>query len=328
MQKYMSMNEITYQDYVEFARKHDHVMIENVTLEIGRKWHIEICNPTNFKPETTTVWNFPDRGKWATHYLNAKYRGNWAPQVVRNLLLRYSEPGETILDSFVGSGTTLIECKLLGRNGIGVDINKDAIILSWDRLNFNFNPTTIRTQTILSYIEEQEQRKELIEKYPRTIIRLYHGDARNLDKIKDNEIDLIVTHPPYANIIEYTREEETEEGDLSRTKSISEFISEMEKVAKEFYRVLKPGKHVAILVGDTRKHKHYVPIAYKIMRKFLDIGFILREDIIKLQHNMVGTISWKEKENDFYLIAHEHLFVFRKPKENEELGKYMESLNF
>ncbi|MEM3872332.1 MAG: DNA methyltransferase, partial [Nitrososphaeria archaeon] len=234
----------------------------------------------------------------------------------------------TILDSFVGSGTTLIECKLLGRNGIGVDINKDAIILSWDRLNFNFNPTTIRTQTILSYIEEQEQRKELIEEYPRTIIRLYHGDARNLDKIKDNEIDLIVTHPPYANIIEYTREEETEEGDLSRIKSISEFISEMEKVAKEFYRVLKPGKHVAILVGDTRKHKHYVPIAYKIMRKFLDIGFILREDIIKLQHNMVGTISWKEKENDFYLIAHEHLFVFRKPKENEELGKYMESLNF
>ncbi|MEM4141041.1 MAG: DNA methyltransferase, partial [Nitrososphaeria archaeon] len=137
------MSEITYQDYVEFARKQDHVMIENVRLEIGRKWHIEICNPTNFKPETTTVWNFPDRGKWATHYLNAKYRGNWAPQVVRNLLLRYSEPGDTILDSFVGSGTTLIECKLLGRNGIGVDINKDAIILSWDRLNFNFNPTTI-----------------------------------------------------------------------------------------------------------------------------------------------------------------------------------------
>ncbi|MCX8189549.1 MAG: DNA methyltransferase [Nitrososphaeria archaeon] len=321
------MNEITFQDYIEFIRKHDHVMIENVRLEIGGKWPIETYSPTIFKLETTTVWSFPNRGKWATHYLNAKYRGNWAPQVVRNLILRYSEPGETILDAFIGSGTTLIECKLLGRNGIGVDINKDAIMLSWDRLNFNYSPTT-KTQTILTYTEEQNRGQEIRGEPTRTIIRLYHGDARNLDKIRDNEIDLIVTHPPYANIISYTGKEETKEGDLSKIMSISEFILEMEKVAKEFYRVLKPGKYVAILVGDTRKHKHYVPIAYKIMQKFLNIGFILKEDIIKLQHNMLGTISWKEKENDFYLIVHEHLFIFRKPKEKEELNKYKESSYF
>ncbi len=325
MQSYMSMNEVTYQDYIEFIRKHDHVIIESVRLDIGRNWQIETYNPTNFKPETTTVWSFPNRGKWATHYLNSKYRGNWAPQVVRNLLLRYSGPGDTILDVFVGSGTTLIECKLLGRNGIGVDINKDAIMLSWDRLNFNYNPATIKSQTILTYTEEQDTVQEVRREPVGTIIRLYHGDARNLDKIRDNEIDLIATHPPYANIISYTREERMHEEDMSKITSITKFVSEMEKVAKEFYRVLKPGKHTAILIGDTRKHKHYVPIAYKIMQKFLDVGFILKEDIIKLQHNMVGTIPWKEKENDFYLIAHEHLFVFRKPKEKEELNKYKES---
>jgi len=62
------------------------------------------------------------------------------------------------------------------------------------------------------------------------------------------------------------------------------------------------------------------------LKEFLETGFILKEDIIKLQHNMIGTISWKGKENDFHLIAHEHLFVFRKPKEKEELEIFKDSM--
>ena len=38
--------------------------------------------------ESNTIWSFPDRGNWATH--DGKYRGNWSPYIVRNLLLRYS----------------------------------------------------------------------------------------------------------------------------------------------------------------------------------------------------------------------------------------------
>lgn len=41
----------------------------------------------------------------------------------RNLILRYSNPGEWVLDQFMGSGTTLVEAKLLNRNAVGVDIN-------------------------------------------------------------------------------------------------------------------------------------------------------------------------------------------------------------
>ncbi|MFW6017172.1 MAG: site-specific DNA-methyltransferase, partial [bacterium] len=38
---------------------------------------------SNFKKEITTVWTFPKRGEWKTH--NSKYRGNFAPQIPRNL---------------------------------------------------------------------------------------------------------------------------------------------------------------------------------------------------------------------------------------------------
>jgi len=314
----IQMREVPFKEYLDFVKGHDKVTIENVKLEIGKKWEIKTFEPVDFELETTTVWSFPERGRWATHYLNAKYRGNWAPQVARNLILRYTELGETVLDAFVGSGTTLIECKLLGRHGIGVDINYEAIMLSWDRLNFKYNP---RMSPKLAYFEEKLENEEWVE----PTIRLYYGDARYLDKIDDESVDLIATHPPYANIISYTKGKQIK-GDLSNL-TVDKYILEMKKVANEFFRVLKPGKHLGILVGDTRQHKHYIPISYRVMQSFLEAGFILREDIIKIQWKMKATRErWRGKSYDFYLIGHEHIFVFRKPKDEKDYKKHKYSV--
>jgi len=67
-----------------------------------------------YQAEYTTVWSFPERGAWATH--NPQYRGNFAPQIARNVIEMYSEKGDDILDPMVGGGTTLIEARLLCRN--------------------------------------------------------------------------------------------------------------------------------------------------------------------------------------------------------------------
>ncbi|WP_048151655.1 DNA methyltransferase [Palaeococcus ferrophilus] len=316
------MREVLFEEYLKFIKKHDHVVIEDQKIEIGKPLPIRTFHPQNFKLETTTVWSFPERGKWATHYANAKYRGNWAPQVPRNLILQYTKPGDVVLDAFLGSGTTLIECKLLGRHGIGVDINYEALMVAWDRLNFEYNPFSDKASTLGPYLGLKE---EITWVEPE--IRLYQGDARNLDKIEDESIDLIATHPPYANIIGYTKKARSSvEGDLSKVRSIDEFIQEMKKVAEEFYRVLKPGKYAAILMGDTRRHRHYVPIAFRVMKAFLEAGFIVKEDIIKVQHHMRGTEPWKTRKRDFYLIAHEHLFVFRKPSSEENVKRFKESM--
>ncbi|MFW6172821.1 MAG: TRM11 family SAM-dependent methyltransferase [Elusimicrobiota bacterium] len=249
--------------------------------------------PKNFDLETSTVWSFKKRGQWATH--NSKFRGNWAPQVVRNIILRYSNEGDYVLDPMVGGGTTLVECKLTNRNCLGVDINPEAVNLSKEAIDFeaNNNPT----------------------------IKVKKGDVRNLDFLKDETIDLIATHPPYANIIEYSDGEIDE--DLSSIKDIQDFYNEMELVAKELFRVLKSGKYCAVLIGDTRKNKHYVPMAFNVMQKFLGAGFILKEDIIKHQWNTKTEGFWAErsKKFNFLLILHEHLFVFRKPDDNENINK-------
>lgn len=239
--------------------------------------------PDEFKKETTTVWSFPKRGSWATH--NNKYRGNFAPQVARNLLLRYTEEGDTLLDPMCGSGTSLIEAKLLNRNSIGIDINSNAVELSKSALEFIVENSS--THTVLCQ------------------------DSKDLSLIPDNSIDLIIFHPPYHNIIKYSKGEIKE--DLSSISKLSVFLTELAKVGSELKRVLKADKFCAVLIGDTRKNKHYIPISHFVMDEFLKLGFILKEEIIKLQHNCTHSTRWNTLADKmgFYLIMHEHLFVFR-----------------
>ncbi|MEM3402236.1 MAG: DNA methyltransferase [Candidatus Hadarchaeales archaeon] len=301
---YRPMEEVTYEDYLKFLERHDHVIIENVKVPLPKKHEITKFAPEDFTLETTTVWSFPDRGDWATHIGN--YRGNWSPYIPRNLILRYTKKGDLVLDQMAGSGTTLVECKLLQRRGIGVDINPDAVMVMRNRLDFEYKP----------FNEEYEEPE----------IKTYIGDARNLNLIEDESVDLIATHPPYASIIPYSNQRV--EGDLSSVHNITEFAEEMYKIAEESYRVFKPNKHCAILIGDTRRHKHFVPIALRVLQSFLDAGFILREDIIKMQWKMKSTREKWRGKYDFLLIAHEHLYVFRKPGKNEKLSQFKDSIKW
>ena len=245
---------------------------------MAKKIHLQ---PENFELETNTVWAFPNRGKWATH--DAKYRGNWSPYIPRNIILRYSSEGDTVLDQFVGGGTTAVESKLTGRNFIGVDINPNAVELSRNKCNFEFDSNVDIS------------------------IRL--GDARKLD-LPDESVDLICTHPPYADIIQYS---EDIDGDLSHLP-IKLFLMEIGKVAEESFRVLKKGKFCAILMGDTRKNGMVQPLAFETMRIFELAGFKTKEIIIKEQHNCKATGFWKTNsiKHNFLLLAHEYLFVFKK----------------
>ena len=242
-----------------------------------KKWE-----PEEFELEMNTVWSFPDRGKWATH--DAKYRGNWSPYIPRNLLLRYSNEGNLILDQFAGGGTTLVEAKLLNRNVIGVDINNNALERCKEKCDFEYENSGK--------------------------VYFYEADARNLNFIPDESIDFICTHPPYANIIKYS---EDIENDLSHLE-VKDFLIEMEKVASESYRVLKKDKFCAVLMGDTRQKGHIIPMSFEVMKIFEKVGFKTKEIIIKEQHNCKATGFWKTNsvKYNFLLIAHEYLFVFKK----------------
>ena len=135
------------------------------------------------------------------------------------------------------------------------------------------------------------------------------GDARKLE-LPDESVDLVCTHPPYADIIQYS---EDIENDFSHLE-MKDFLTEIYKFAEESFRVLKKGKFCAILMGDTRKNGMVQPLGFETMRLFELAGFKTKEIIIKEQHNCKATGFWKTNsiKHNFLLLAHEYLFVFKK----------------
>jgi len=267
-------------------------------LKVNKKTKLHKWSPQvkDFELPNTTVWDFPDRGNWATH--EAKYRGNWAPQIPRSLILKYSKEGDVVLDSFVGGGTTLIEAWLNNRKSIGIDIN----------------PTGIKiTKKRIKEMENENKSKLTLNTEFKPIIK--QGNASDSIKIlsklgfSEGSINLICTHPPYLDALKYTKDIQ---GDLSRINDVELFCSGVQEIAATLYKLLKIGGYCAILMGDTRKRKSITPLGFLVMDRFLKEKFQLEDIIIKLQH--------KDKSNEFYYnknfikhpIAHEYLFIFKK----------------
>lgn len=135
---------------------------------------------------------------------------------------------------------------------------------------------------------------------------------------------------------------------FSFAHSLIGYLEGRKEIAKESYRVLKPGRFCAILIGDTKKHRHHVPISFRVMQYFLEVGFILREDVMKYQWktkvtrerwtglSKVAEEQWvdinkqdkKGRYTDFLLLSYEHLFIFRKPEQHEDIGSLKSSMNF
>lgn len=272
------------------------LMRERGSGSFGKRRSISTVNglfPVDFSEETTSLWSFRDRGSWAVH--DGHYRGNWSPYIPRNVMLRYTNQGDLVLDCFVGGGTTAIEATLLGRDFVGIDVNPEAVRLATEAVD------ALRE---FSAINERQS--------PNPRVRIELGDARHLAGVSRESIDLICAHPPYAEIVKYS---EGVEADLSSFKQ-DEYLAGMKEVASECMRVMKPAGRCVILVGDKRKQKRVVPLGFSVIQSYLDRGFRLDELIIKRQFNTRTSGLWYNKaiKWKFLLMAHEYLPVFSSGK--------------
>ena len=306
------MRQVSVEEYLRFIERNDTVEVggERVRLAPIRVRRLE---PTEeeLTDVSTTVWSFPKRGSWGTH--KGDYRGNWPPQMARAVILMLTKPGDTVVDPMAGSGTTCIEAKLLGRNCVAVDIDYGAVMLTHHRLYW--------LERAIEEMGPPPPPDGSVEDVLRARAEVYHGDARNLNLIGDSSVNLVATHPPYFNIIKYGSR--LDKANLARARKLSEYLTMLGDVVREAFRILKPGAHLAILVGDTRKRRHYVPITHHALKVMLETGFILREEVIKIQHKMKTTREvWRKARRDFLLIYHEKLYILRKPTGEEDKKRH------
>ena len=100
-------------------------------------------------------WDFRgEKIKSYTHGLH-NYPAMFIPQVANRLLQKYSKKGDSICDIFCGSGTALVESRVLGRNAIGIDLNPFAIFLAKAKIT-EINPRILQTEyfTLLDRISQ------------------------------------------------------------------------------------------------------------------------------------------------------------------------------
>ena len=109
-----------------------------------------------------------------------------------------------------------------------------------------------------------------------TVHRLVQGDARDLSFISDESVHLVVTSPPYWTLKRYN----DSEGQLGHVEDFEVFLSELNRVWRETFRVLVPGGRLVCVVGDvclSRKENNgrhtVVPLHSEICVACRKIGF-------------------------------------------------------
>jgi hypothetical protein len=261
-----------------------------------RKKRVERWKPDDFVLETTTVWDFPRRGDWAVHI--GDYRGNWPPQIPRNLIERYTQVGDLVVDAFAGGGTTLVEAWLLGRRSIGFDISRLAIQT---------------TKARLKEMEDLAEKSGSISLDPACRPIVIEGDALQLSSalgahgVGKGDVKLVCAHPPYLDSLEYTV---NNCNDLALLSDPDAFCDRMRVFAREVQEVLSEKGVCAVLIGDVRKRGKTVPLGFSTLGVFLKEEFELDSVVMKTQH--------RDRSSEFYvrrasalLMAHEYLFILR-----------------
>ncbi len=73
--------------------------------------------------ESTTLWDYPRQSYGKTQKGNNKYAGVTPAFVIYNMVKRYTEPGDLVLDPMAGSGTSIDVCNEEGRRCIAFDVS-------------------------------------------------------------------------------------------------------------------------------------------------------------------------------------------------------------
>ncbi len=227
------------------------------------------------------------------------YPGSFEPQVPDQLIRRYTEEGDVVVDLFMGSGTALFECERLKRNYIGFDINGDIIKHVKEKMPDDAG--------ISYFINECD-------------VSDYHAFSSaiegNLKSMGVQLFDFLLIHPPYWNVIKYTDNPK----DLSNIDYLKQFIITFRNCVQNALPYMRRKRYLALVVGDIYRKGQVIPLGFYLMYSIIKYcGYKLKGIVVK---DIVGNKGkagiealWRYRtlKSDMFLFKHEYIMVFKTP---------------
>lgn len=227
---------------------------------------------------TDSLWLFDERDSDE----KLDFHGAFIPQVAYQLIKRYTAPGDTVLDLFLGSGTTFKVAKKLGRKCIGVDLNltSSAIRASEDHVLI---PGDALSE--LTYVQ-----------------------IRNLNQ----PIQLVICHPPYHDIIKFSNNP----NDLSNVTP-EVFIEKIARLAMKVEEILEPKGICAVIIGDKYQKGELIPLSFYCMQQFnkwMRLKGVVVKNIENNEAKGKNENLWRYRafKGGFFGFKHEYILIFQK----------------
>jgi len=214
----------------------------------------------------STLWTFPSRGKGG----DAKFHGNFVPQVVERLIAWLTEPGDFVFDPMAGSGTTYDVAKRLGRIPLVSDLT----------------PTHPE-------IYQADARYAVPVVVPSQVTNCGYAVRSNdaAYKLGDTplQVQLLVLHPPYHDIVQFSDNPD----DLSNCDSVAEFLELMYAMALHLDQFVARMGYVGLVMGNIyQAGQGLIPLSFLAMQiwRARMPNYQLRSIIVKdIQGNVHGS---------------------------------------
>ena len=169
----------------------------------------------------------------------------------------------------------------------------------------NHNSTPFYTSRLYEGLPKEQKMKYVENPIPKEFLnKIFCKSSESMEELPDNSVHLMVTSPPYNVGKEYDKD-----------FTLEEYLEFLKKVWKEVYRVLVPGGRACINIANLGR-KPYIPLHAFIIRDMLDVGFLMRGEIIwnKASSASPSTAwgSWCSAANPTLRDVHEYILVFSK----------------
>lgn len=239
--------------------------------EVDQRNQLNDLTSKEWISETVSVWR--QKGLGAKHpdaQIEKLHPAPFSFTDVSRLIRFFSKSGHTVLDPFVGIGSTLKAAALEGRKGIGIELNPLFADLARERLE---------TEIEQSLFPAPEQ-------------LVLEGDVRDrILELEPDSVDFIATSPPYWNILHKTdhkveqervarglatRYSDDDERDLGNIDNYDKFVDELVNIFAACTRPLKDKRYLAIVVGDFRDKSRYRMFHADLAGRLEEVGYTLK----------------------------------------------------